>query len=92
MPVSDHRGIVYTSNGKAHVVLSAEVSVQPGRGERLHTLCGAATPTKTLELNGLRLAEQYRKGELCETCLKHLKEREATIPGFIVDGEVKVRA
>ena len=84
----EHSGISYTANGAAHVVLSGEVAVQEDLSEKAVTLCGANVPKKTLELNGMRLTDEHRKGKMCETCLETLKRREVTIPGFLVDGEV----
>lgn len=84
-------GIAIDSSGRGHIVTSAEVSVDEDLTERYAALCGANFQRPFLDLNAIRLGELYERGDLCDTCLERLRDREATIPGFISDGEVVAR-
>jgi hypothetical protein len=93
--VSDHsrsrseRGIIYSSEGTAHIVADAETYRDADLRERVSALCGASSSPKLLPLNGVRLADEHRKGHVCDRCLDRLREREASIPAFMSDGEVR---
>lgn len=83
-------GLAYSANGKVHFVASDEVKFSSD-GERYSALCGALFPKKVHPANPLRIADEYQKGMFCETCITRLKERGATVPGLMEDGEVKAR-
>lgn len=92
---SEHalRGLGHTSNGQMHVVPDGDVWMDDELVERRSALCGASFESASafLEVNGLRITDEWRKGMLCDTCLARLKEMGATIPGFMTDGEVVAR-
>ena len=82
------KGINVSANGKHHIVTNREPVVTEGLAEKDTALCGGLCAPSYLEVEGSRLADALDRGELCETCLDELKERNATIPGFIVNGEL----
>lgn len=82
---------IYDLSGTAHVVgPDAEVWTDENLLEKLPAVCGANFPAPKSRLSavGLRLAEEWIKGELCVSCAQNLASDEATIPGFMVDGEL----
>jgi hypothetical protein len=83
------RGIIYSSEGTAHIVTDAETYHDADLRECVSVLCGASSPPKLLPLNGVRLVDEHRKGNVCDRCLDRLREREASIPAFMSDGEVR---
>lgn len=88
---NDLRGIGYSSNGTAHAVpTDAETWVTDNLQERVAALCGAGFPADTQfhSINGIKLTHEFRDGYLCDQCLQHLRDRGATIPGFIVGGKL----
>lgn len=85
--MSETAEITYTNNGKAHIVPAREVEfTRPS--EKYICLCGARTGGSTLSVDGSRIKDEYRKGNVCPVCIKHLKSENATIPMFMVDGQV----
>lgn len=86
----DRGRIRYDSDNTVHVQVGGDDSevVFTERGERHKVLCGAVLPGRGMEIDGMRLFEEHQNGNVCETCLNRLQERESTIPGFISEGEV----
>lgn len=90
MTVHGLKGLGYSQNGHLHVVPDSESWWDAHLVERQSALCGAGfeTATQFLEVNGLRLTDEYERGLLCGTCLERLQEAEVTIPGFLKNGEL----
>jgi len=83
-------GIVYSADHTLHMIPDAESWWDDDYLERRSALCGGKFGTKTgfLKINGLRITDAWKAGDLCETCCERLQSKGATIPGFISDGEI----
>lgn len=80
-----------SSTGTAHVG-GGKKAFPKGGGEQLVMRCGATLDERPgLPLDGNRLADLHADEDLCPKCLEDLREDDATIPGFLVDGEVVAR-
>lgn len=89
----DRGRLRYDSENVVHVQAGSDESavVFTERGERHKVLCGALLPGGGMSIDGLRLFDEYQRGNVCQTCIDRLSDREATIPGFISSGKVVPR-
>lgn len=86
------------TTGKLRYDLDDTVHIQAGRDDdnvvvgvtttRYKCLCGASFSGSGMDINGTRLMDEYQDGNVCERCMGRLRGREATIPGFMDEGEV----
>lgn len=93
MPSQSDPALVFSTSGTVHIRLpDAELTTgHPDLSEREKMLCGATvTQNKDLPIDGNRLTDIYRRGDLCDDCLAKLQERNSTIPMFISNGELSI--
>jgi len=76
------------SSGTVHVEVDGDLAFTE-YGERRVVLCGASLSGRGLDLEGMRLVDEYKLDNLCETCLDRLREMGVTIPTFMSGGEVQ---
>lgn len=78
--------IQFDSNNNVH--LKAQKVAFTESGERETMLCGANLAKGGLPADGMRLCDEQERGNICDACLNALRERNATIPGFLRDGNL----
>lgn len=80
---------MYLSESDTAHITTGELVFHKDMSERHKMLCGAVMKQRSgMNLNGHRLTDWYREGMVCDRCLEKLRERESTIPGFMVEGEL----
>lgn len=79
-----------SSNGIAHITTGGELVIRDDdRHERFKMLCGTSPRKRSgLPLNGYQLKDMRREDTLCEDCFEVLREQGATLPDFLVDGDI----
>lgn len=82
------RSIHYDLNSVVHVEAGGNSTAFTEHGERTTMLCGANLSGSGLDLNGNRLSDEYDRGKMCTECLNALRDRNATIPGFLREGKL----
>lgn len=85
---TDDGTIRVDSSGTVHIEVDGDLAFTE-YGERRVVLCGAALSGGGLDLEGMRLVDEYRLNNLCETCLDRLPDMGVTIPAFMSGGEVQ---
>ncbi len=85
--------VAVSSNGQHHLLHGDEgdIHVREDLTEYRSAVCGGQFTGPFLGSVAMRFSDALRDGEMCDTCLDWLKRNEATIPGFIQDGEVVAR-